>query len=291
MPQTAHLYSKVLPINGGRYNTGYVLYDDEGNPVSIKRQKRYKQPSHSQVRKLALREALIDTISQFNLDSLFIHTPYILRPGLEVGRIPPHIRKLTESIDITVPVQTQDEREQHKFVYGLVKQPSPKTMHTTRKTTYSGPYTIHTDGSYRPQTGEAAIGYTITEQSGKIVKIDGERTEKANGSLHSEFLAVNEALDRMSKIDPLAEINIYVDNRTVGKILKEDFEPLTRFDEIIQKIKQKYRLFENRETNIIDRSENTLADTVADISYTEDITYPQRSGYKDVISPSQKATP
>lgn len=270
--ENLHLYSKAIPINGGQYSKGYLLIDEEYSIWAIGTENVGAMPNHSFVDKQALRDGLEIAIRDFEPETIYIHAPEVGNPALEIGRLPPEIRRTSQRQDFTLTRNHQEHCQD--LMYGLVEQLSISGWEYIKGKTAAGdgPFTIYTDGSHRPEEESSTIGVLICDSEDRVVDLYNHQLDTVRDSLHSEFKAVLSALGRLNKVAPQAEVTLCTDNQTIyDSFEREGYSTPERVRAVSDEMKSLSKIRSSFEAEHISRNRNTLADALADIAHTQKI--------------------
>lgn len=269
-PTEAHVYSKAVPIDGGEYSAGHITFDEDGDILSVRSDVYSRMPNYSYAHRRAVRDAIESTITQYEPEETIIHAPDVNNPALEIGRLSPEVREKAQSLDISMEVMLEDNRQ--KLVYGVVNQKEVKNWYTST-TVDAGkePYTLFIDGSHHYHEDASTISAVIADSTGCIVSIVSEAMGDREESLRSEFLAARRALEIINDINPCAEVKLRTDNNTLGAYLEGEREVPPRIQDIAPEVSGKLRVCEPFSVVVTDRTKNTFADSLADVAHSENI--------------------
>jgi ribonuclease HI len=260
--ETAHVCADSVPISGGEYSLGHIVFDETGDIVCLGKSIAEKMPNRSYPTKKALRNGIEDLFSNATPDETIIRCPGVSNPALELGRIDPDIREKVQRLDISVDSQLDGFRE--RLVSALPKQTEIEQWDGSSQVTKpTGPYAIYTDGSYYDNTGTSTIGYIIVDGKDRVVDTKSQVVAQGSDSLESELLAVTKALLRLGKVERDVKVKLHTDNHTVVSILESNRTFDDRRKQVVNETIRAYHIFEDIELTTLDRTDNWFADALA----------------------------
>lgn len=123
------------------------------------------------------------------------------------------------------------------------------SLNLPRPTTQSTPLKIYCDASHQ-ENGMSFAGWVFCNHNGKQMDISGTALGKGWCSVTAEMESVTRVLDGISHYDFVSHVNVYCDCEPAVEQLQDDFELESSFEHVSVKW--------------IPRSENQIADLVAD---------------------------
>lgn len=268
-PPIANVYSKAIPVDGGTYTVGYIVFDGNRQILSLGVEDRHRLPRKRYANRLAVREAIESLLRTHKPEKTVIRAPDVKSPGLELGRLDPEVRKETQMMDFTTEVTLQNHCQ--KLVYGLLDQKHEgKWRFNPDKTELTEPLTVFIDGSHRPLEDQSTVGHVVVDDEGDILIAGGKKVGCLSGSLEAEVRAARIALEKVNEFATTVGVNLYSDNSTLVRGLNGESMP-PRVDAQVKEARTQLHIGGGSSAKELSREKNTLSDALADIAHDEAI--------------------
>lgn len=288
-----HIYSKAVHKANTTYYTGYMVFDDTGNIRRVSRKVYAHEDDLTSAHRRALRDALTDVFATCSPANAVVHEPDLAHPALELGRVHPDVRERLVNANISITRQQQNNAQ--KLLYALVRQDTATAWYTTtsNSTVPTGPLHVYIDGSHRNEThsefsgASTTVGYVIIDGAGRIVTMEAHPLDEPSESLHAEYIALKQAIDKVKQLPPVDEVIFKTDNNNLKYTFTDGNEAPARFHLIAAYIREALDSLNNGRVIETNRTKNLFADSLADLAHDQAIQYqpidvtvdPESAGY------------
>lgn len=259
----------------GEKSLSYLVLDTTDNTVVCAGEEEaiLNASAHAQ-RRRAMRNGLSHAAVVADTgETIEVYDHNIPKSSLIMGRLPTDIQGLINRKDLAVTFSSTQE-EVKDVVLGLSRMSRQQNGFTTAVSEedyeVSNPVSIYADGSYRDHSdGATAIGYAIIDNSESLIGLGSHSIPTTISSLEAEYQAVRAGVNKAVKYDDITSINLYSDNSRVANVLNGTQDALDRNTTVTEDIKDTLAQFAAVTVEHTPRSNNLLADSLADYGHTE----------------------
>lgn len=189
--------------------------------------------------------------------------------------VEPEVSTLIQSKELTVDF-TSEHDSLHTVTHGMMcmsrdyNKPFSTQISDTEYEIQT-PVELYTDGSHKDAANRTALGYAFIDDAGTLVGLGAQSIAPLHSSLEAEYQAVYAGVMQALEQPELSHLVLHVDNKRVADVLKGYRPPLERnkdtADELFA-LMENFEQFDVKETN---RTENRLADSLANYGHEQNI--------------------
>lgn len=282
MIDTVSLYWDVVTFNDGSrdHKGGYLAVNEETNTLldtGVFNSSKNKLQDHQR----CVRTALDNILSTYDIGHLVVENQTNVKPELEIGRLPYHLRDKAQEMDISV----QSRKSINPVLKGITSHTETIVVHPPNH--LEDVVDVYVDGSYSSHRDEATVGIAMYSPNQRNLELIFSKKVDVDTSHKAELQAVKKALYLAKEMGVKANLHsdydivrdIVVDGRSVSDADLQDTNDIKSF----------YTAYA-KSWSVISSEENRLAHNLANQAYWSDVLYTSTNLDDIDMSSSQRYT-